>query len=63
MSSTPTTSSIAETWTLEAQAQIIATATGGRGPNDEYLYNTARTSRNWVWRMRILTGWPRGCGR
>jgi cation transport protein ChaC len=27
---------------LEAQAQIIATATGGRGPNDEYLYNTAR---------------------
>jgi cation transport protein ChaC len=26
---------------LEAQARIIATATGGRGPNDEYLYNTA----------------------
>jgi cation transport protein ChaC len=26
---------------LEAQARIIAEATGGRGPNDEYLYNTA----------------------
>ncbi len=26
---------------LEAQAEIIASATGGRGPNDEYLYNTA----------------------
>jgi len=26
---------------LEAQAQIIATAKGGRGPNTEYLYNTA----------------------
>lgn len=26
---------------LEAQARIIAAATGGRGPNDEYLYNTA----------------------
>jgi cation transport protein ChaC len=26
---------------LEAQARIIASATGGRGPNDEYLYNTA----------------------
>jgi len=26
---------------LEEQAQIIATATGGRGPNTEYLYNTA----------------------
>lgn len=26
---------------LEAQAQIIAQAVGGRGPNDEYLYNTA----------------------
>ncbi|PZX15776.1 cation transport protein ChaC [Palleronia aestuarii] len=25
---------------LEEQAQIIATATGDRGPNDEYLYNT-----------------------
>ena len=30
------------TWTLEAQAQIIAHAIGGRGPNDEYLENTAR---------------------
>ena len=27
---------------LEEQAQIIATAHGGRGPNDEYLDNTAR---------------------
>lgn len=26
---------------LEEQAQIIATAVGGRGPNTEYLYNTA----------------------
>jgi cation transport protein ChaC len=26
---------------LEEQARIIARATGGRGPNDEYLYNTA----------------------
>lgn len=26
---------------LEAQAQIIAHAVGGRGPNDAYLYNTA----------------------
>ena len=25
---------------LERQAQIIATAVGGRGPNDEYLFNT-----------------------
>lgn len=27
--------------TLEQQAQIIAHAVGGRGPNTEYLYNTA----------------------
>ena len=27
--------------TLEDQARIIATAHGGRGPNTEYLYNTA----------------------
>ncbi|WP_116598418.1 gamma-glutamylcyclotransferase [Primorskyibacter marinus] len=27
---------------LEEQAQIIARAVGGRGPNSEYLYNTAR---------------------
>ena len=27
---------------LETQARMIARATGGRGPNDEYLYNTAR---------------------
>lgn len=26
---------------LEEQAQIIATAVGGRGPNTEYLFNTA----------------------
>ena len=25
---------------LEEQARIISTAVGGRGPNDEYLYNT-----------------------
>ncbi|WP_439139322.1 gamma-glutamylcyclotransferase [Roseicyclus sp.] len=30
------------TWPLETQAQIIAHAMGGRGPNDEYLENTAR---------------------
>ena len=29
------------TLTLEEQAQIIAKAVGGRGPNTEYLYNTA----------------------
>ena len=29
------------TLTLEEQARIIAHATGGRGPNDEYLENTA----------------------
>lgn len=27
---------------LERQAQMIAHAVGGRGPNSEYLYNTAR---------------------
>lgn len=27
---------------LEEQAQIIAAAVGGRGPNTEYLYNTAQ---------------------
>ena len=27
---------------LEEQAQIIAHAVGGRGPNSEYLFNTAR---------------------
>ena len=26
---------------LEKQAQIIANAVGGRGPNTEYLFNTA----------------------
>lgn len=29
------------TLTLEEQAEIIAHAAGGRGPNDEYLFNTA----------------------
>lgn len=29
------------TLSLEEQAQIIARAVGGRGPNTEYLYNTA----------------------
>ena len=29
-------------WPLETQARIIAHAVGGRGPNDEYLGNTAR---------------------
>lgn len=28
-------------YSLEKQAQIIARAVGGRGPNTEYLYNTA----------------------
>ena len=27
---------------LETQAQMIARSTGGRGPNSEYLYNTAK---------------------
>jgi cation transport protein ChaC len=31
---------------LEDQAQIIATAIGGRGPNTEYLYNTASHLRD-----------------
>lgn len=30
---------------LEEQAQIISTAVGGRGPNTEYLYNTANHLR------------------
>lgn len=30
---------------LEEQAQIIATAIGGRGPNTEYLYNTSNHLR------------------
>ena len=32
-------------WPLERQAQIIAHATGGRGPNDAYLENTAQHLR------------------
>jgi cation transport protein ChaC len=47
---------------LEAQAQIIATATGGRGPNDEYLYNTAAHLAELGLADAIWTGWPRGCG-
>ena len=31
---------------LEEQAQIIANAVGGRGPNSEYLYNTASYLRD-----------------
>ena len=30
---------------LEEQAQIIASAVGGRGPNTEYLYNTSNHLR------------------
>lgn len=50
---------------LEEQAAIIAAAAGGRGPNDEYLYNTAAHLRelgiedhdlNWLEsRVRTLT--------
>ncbi|MDO6591411.1 gamma-glutamylcyclotransferase [Loktanella sp. D2R18] len=50
---------------LEKQAQMIATAVGGRGPNTEYLYNTAAhldqmnirdTEMAWlVARVRALT--------
>ncbi|WP_425101742.1 gamma-glutamylcyclotransferase [Tropicibacter sp. S64] len=50
---------------LEEQAQIIAKAVGGRGPNTEYLYNTAAhlaelgipdAELNWlVDRVRALT--------
>jgi len=49
---------------LEAQAQIIAAAHGGRGPNTEYLYNTAEhlaelgiadADLEWLaWRVRDL---------
>jgi len=51
---------------LEEQAQIIALAVGGRGPNTEYLYNTAAHLRdlgiedadlNWLEaRVRTLAG-------
>jgi glutathione-specific gamma-glutamylcyclotransferase len=51
---------------LEEQAGIIAQASGGRGPNDEYLYNTAAHLRelgiedhdlNWLEaRVRTLRG-------
>ncbi|MEM6306473.1 MAG: gamma-glutamylcyclotransferase [Pseudomonadota bacterium] len=32
--------------TLEDQAQVIASAVGGRGPNPDYLYNTTRLLRD-----------------
>ncbi|MCU0910483.1 MAG: gamma-glutamylcyclotransferase [Rhodobacteraceae bacterium] len=51
---------------LERQAQVIAAATGGRGPNPDYLFNTADHLRElgvedhdlaWlVRRVRALTG-------
>ncbi len=51
---------------LETQAQIIARAVGGRGPNTEYLYNTAShlaelgiedSDLSWlVGRVRHITG-------
>lgn len=51
---------------LEEQAQIIASAVGGRGPNTEYLYNTAAHLKSvglhdpaleWLaTRVRALTG-------
>ena len=31
---------------LERQAQVIATAVGGRGPNTDYLFNTAEHIAN-----------------
>ena len=53
---------------LEEQAQIIARAVGGRGPNTEYLYNTADHLRelglsdpdlDWLaQRVRALVGKP-----
>ncbi len=54
--------------TLERQAQVIATAVGGRGPNTEYLFNTAAHLQQmgvddpdmaWlVARVRALVGLP-----
>ena len=51
---------------LEEQARIISRATGGRGPNSEYLYNTATHLKelgiedpdlNWLaLRVQALTG-------
>ena len=53
---------------LEEQAQIIAHAVGGRGPNTEYLYNTAAhlaeigladPDLDWLMRrVRDITGAP-----
>ena len=47
---------------LEEQAQIIANAVGGRGPNWEYLYNTASHLRDIDLRdpdLEWLTAWVR----
>ena len=40
---------------LEEQAQLIARSTGGRGPNSEYLYNTAQHLRELGIEDRDLT--------
>ncbi|RYH09288.1 gamma-glutamylcyclotransferase [Tropicimonas sp. IMCC6043] len=55
---------------LEEQAQIIARAVGGRGPNTEYLFNTTEhlaelglhdADLEWLSeRVRALTGGPAG---
>ena len=55
---------------LEEQAQIIAQAVGGRGPNDEYLFNTADhlaelgiADPDLIWlaeRVRVLRAKARG---
>ena len=52
--------------TLERQAQVIASAVGGRGPNTEYLFNTAKhindlglpdADLDWLYdRVKTLTG-------
>ena len=52
--------------TLERQAQVIANAVGGRGPNTEYLFNTAKhindlglpdADLDWLYdRVKTLTG-------
>ncbi len=52
--------------TLERQAQVIASAVGGRGPNTEYLFNTAKhindlglpdADLDWLYdRVKALTG-------
>ena len=52
--------------TLERQAQVIASAVGGRGPNTDYLFNTAKhindlglpdADLDWLYdRVKTLTG-------